>query len=215
MFRIKNLLRLSITLLLLFPSHALPGDKAEDIVRKVRKTYEQIRTLQVDFQQTIYWALAEEKQQYTGRLYLADKNKYRVESDAQTIVTDGTNVWTFSKDRNQVIINRLAQARENPLPRDLLLQYTKEYRASLKGETDIGGMPCYEVEFTPRKADAFIIRTKAWVMKNNFLVSRIEQEDINENITSYTLSNFKVNPPLPDTTFTFQVPADAEVVDLR
>lgn len=194
---------------------AIAGEDANEIVGKVRKNYEGIKTLQVDFVQTIYWALAEEKQTFTGRLFLAGERKYRVESDAQTIVTDGTTLWTFSKNRNQLIINQLAQSKENPLPRDLLLQYTKDFRASYKGETEIGGTPCYVIEFSPRESESFITRTKIWVMKHSMLVARIEQEDINENITRYDLSNFSINPPLPNSLFSFQTPASAEVVDLR
>ena len=131
------------------------------------------------------------------------------------IVTDGTIVWTFSKDREQVIIDALSKSKENPLPRDILLKYTKDSRAVLLGETELGGTPCYQIKFQPKDEDSFIISTTVWVSKSNWLAIQIEQEDLNENITRYFLENIKVNSPLSDSLFSFQIPASVEVVDLR
>ncbi len=195
------------------PAHA--GKDADEIVRKVHKNYERLKTLQVDFVQSIYWSLAEEEQQVEGKLYLSEGNRYRVETDNQIIVTDGKTVWTYSKDRHQVIINHLATSKENPLPRDLLLKYTRDFKAKLIGEIKINDRPCYEIEFVPKSEDDFIVRTRIWVDKKRWLALKIEQEDINENITRYVLKNFQINQPLDAKLFTFTITEDMEVIDLR
>ena len=197
------------------PRPASPASDADKIVKNVRKKYDKIKSLEVDFVQTIYWSLADEEQHVTGKLYLAEGNKYRVETETQTIVTDGKTVWTFSKDRNQVIISELAHSEENPLPRDLLLQYTKESKSRLIGESKVDGVNCYELEFIPNQEDAYILSTRVWIEKGKWLARKILQEDINENTTRYELTHFKINQPLPDSLFRFKIPAEADVVDMR
>lgn len=194
---------------------AAPADDVKKIVKKIRKTYESIHTLESEFVQSSIWALAGEEHKSEGKIYLAEKNRYRVETDTQILVTDGKYVWTYAKDRNQVIIDKLSGSKENPLPKDILLKYTKDSRAELLGEEEIGGTPCYKLNFRPDDENAFIVRTTVWVNRRNWLAVKIEQEDINENLTRYLLRHTKVNPPLPDSLFTFSVPATAETVDLR
>lgn len=213
----NNILAIALSLGFVFSAFfsASAGDDVDKIVKKLREKYEKIQTLQAEFVQTSIWSLAGEQHQSEGKIYLAEKNKYRVETDPQLIITDGNIVWTFSKERDQVIIDDLSKSKENPLPRDILLKYTKDSRAELLGETEIGGTPCYQIKFQPKNEDSFIISTTVWVSKADWLAIQIEQEDLNENITRYFLKNIKVNSPLSDSLFSYQIPASAEVVDLR
>ncbi|MCA9742262.1 MAG: outer membrane lipoprotein carrier protein LolA [Deferribacteres bacterium] len=194
---------------------AFAGDEVDEIVKKLREKYEKIETLQADFVQTSIWSLAGEQHQSEGKIYLAEKNKYRVETDPQLIITDGTIVWTFSKDREQVIIDELSKSKENPLPRDILLKYTKDSRAVLLGEIELGGTPCYQIKFQPKDENSFIVSTTVWVSKADWLAIQIEQEDLNENLTRYFLKNIVINSPLSDSLFSLKIPASVEVVDLR
>jgi outer membrane lipoprotein-sorting protein len=56
---------------------------------------------------------------------------------------------------------------------------------------------------------------KIWVDAETWLTRKIEQIDINGNLNSYTVNNVKENIELKDSLFQFEVPADAEIVDLR
>lgn len=196
-------------------SSVLPGSDVDDIVKKVRKKYESIKTLHVEFTMTSYWALTGREETLTGTLSLEGDNRYRIETDTQIIVTDGKTLWTYTKNSNQLIIDRLSPSKENPLPRDLLLSYTKDHRAELKGEVTYGGTPCYELIFRPREDDAFIVQTRVMVDKKTWLAVLFEQEDINENRTRYELRKFSINTPLSPSLFTFTAPEQAEIIDMR
>ncbi len=211
----KTILRfLPFLAVLIFPALVQAGD-VDDIVKKVRKKYESIKTLQVEFVMTSYWALTEREEQLNGVLYLDGDRRYRIETDTQIIVTDGKTLWTYTKSSNQLIIDRLSPSKENPLPRDLMLSYTKDHRAELKGEVTYGGTPCYELIFLPKEEEAFIVQTRVMVDKKTWLAVLFEQEDINENKTRYELSDFSINIPLSPSLFTFTAPAQAEIIDLR
>ncbi|RIK79304.1 hypothetical protein DCC62_05895, partial [candidate division KSB1 bacterium] len=67
-------------------SRALPPqENADKIIARVRTTYEKLEALSADFQKDYTWALAGETQTMTGKLYLKKGDRYRIETEAQTI----------------------------------------------------------------------------------------------------------------------------------
>jgi len=213
------MIRLFATTLLIFSlsqnAFAL-GMKAKDIIKKVKEKYETLKSLQADFEQTFKWELAGETQSVKGTVYLAEGNNYRIETDTQAIVTNGTTVWTYSKNSDQVIIDLVAAAQEGQLPRDLLFKYSEEYKPKLAGEEKIEGRKCYKLELIPKNEDDSFIRVMAiWVDSKSWLTKRIEQVDINDNVNTYMVTNILDNPELAPELFTFEVQPESEVVDLR
>lgn len=67
----------------------------------------------------------------------------------------------------------------------------------------------------PCEEDAFVQAVTAWIDKTTYLAPRIEQVDIIDNKTVYLLKNAQCNAPLADGLFSFKIPDDAEVVDMR
>jgi len=74
---------------------------------------------------------------------------------------------------------------------------------------------CHVVLLEARDAEAFARSVTVWVDKKSSVVVQIEQRDLNDNITTYRLKNFALNPALSDQLFTFEIPANTEVIDWR
>lgn len=214
MSRILSLFLITIhTLLLVAPvAHA---DEAGDIIKKVREKYNNLNSLKADFEQIFSWELAGETQEVSGKIYLKSGNKYRIETEDQLIVTNGKTVWTYSETNNQVVIDLLNKSPENPLPKDLLFEYSEEYIPHLVGTATIDKRKVYVLNLVPRDKDAFIKSMKIWVDTSDWFTRKIEQVDINDNINTYHVSNIEENIDLNDSLFNFKTPKDAEVVDLR
>jgi len=191
------------------------GKDAKEIIKNVKEKYNKVESLQADFEQIFSWELAGETQKVDGTLYLNANNHYRIETETQVIVTDGTNVWTYSKGDNQVIIDLLRQSEENPLPKDLLFKYSEEYKPHYVGEETVGGKKTYLLNLIPKEEDALITSMKIWVDASDWYTIKIEQTDINENVNTYQISNIRENISLEPSLFKFQIPEEAEVVDLR
>jgi chaperone LolA len=190
-------------------------ETAESVVKKVRENYEKLQSLQADFVQQYTWSLAGETQMLEGKLYLKKGDRYRVETATQTIVTDGATVWTYSLEKQQVFIDKLSKSAENPLPRELLVKYARDFKAKLLGTEKIGKADTYRIRFTPRDENSFIREVTAWIDKDTWLARKIEQHDINDNITVYEIKNPQRDLALADDFFIFKIPDDVEVVDLR
>lgn len=196
-------------------SNSLYAINAKQIVKKVKQKYETLKSLKAHFKQEYKWALAGETQTVEGVLLLKAGNKYRIETDTQIIVTDGNIVWTYSKHNNQVIIDYLTHSSENPLPKDLLFKYSEEFVPHFVKEEKIDGKKVYLLNLVPKDKEAFIVAMKIWVDAESWLTVKIQQTDLNDNVNTYIISKIEENIDLPDRLFTFQIPPDAEVVDMR
>ncbi|MCK6561141.1 outer membrane lipoprotein carrier protein LolA [candidate division KSB1 bacterium] len=191
-------------------------NNADKIIGRVRSTYEKLEAMTADFQKEYTWALAGETQTLTGKLYLKKGDRYRVETDLQTIVTDGKTVWTYSVDKQQVFIDNMTKSQENPLPRDLLIKYTNDFKAEYLRDERFEQSDCHVVRLSPRQEDeSFAKSVTVWVDKKSWIAIKIEQVDLNENLTVYKLQNIAINPTLADQLFTFKIPDNVEVVDWR
>lgn len=189
--------------------------RAEKIIKKVREKYKDLKSLSADFEQEFVWELAGETQVVKGLIYLSSANHYRIETDMQTIVADGTTVWIYSKPDNQVIIDLMKKSAENPLPKDLLFQYSEEYTPNLIGEEKVADRKTYVLSLLPKDEEAFIKSMKIWVDESSWLTIKVVQVDINDNINTYSIENIKEDVELAPSLFSFQIPPDSEVVDLR
>jgi len=204
------------SIFLFIVSHPLAAqESAEAIVKKVRENYEKLQSMQADFVQNYTWSLAGETQTLEGKILLKKGDRYRVETKTQTIVTDGATVWTYSPEKQQVIIDHLSKTAEDPLPRELILKYTRDFKAKFLGTDKSGKTDLYRIYFTPRDENSFVSEVTAWIEKDTWLAKKIEQHDINDNTTVYELKNIQRDVALAENLFTFKIPDSVEVVDLR
>ena len=215
LIRISFLLSILLSLCFTPPAANANSKRAKEIIKKVQKKYKELQSLKADFEQEFIWQLVGETQTIKGLLYLSAGNHYRIETDTQTIVSNGTTVWIYSEPDNQVIIDSMDKSEENPLPKDLLFQYSEEYKPELAGEENFNGEKTYVLSLLPKDEDAFIKSMKIWVDASSWLTIKVEQVDINDNINTYIIGNIKENLQLEDSLFNFEIPPDSEVVDLR
>ena len=134
----------------------------------------------------------------------------------RTIVTDGITVWTYSVFNNQVLIDRAKKDDGAMLPRDLLFKYPKEYYATLLNEVEYKGEDHYILKLDPKEdTHGFIKSMKIWVNGDNYLISKIEYTDFNDNTSLFEIIKIITNKALSDSFFEFQAPEGADVIDLR
>jgi len=215
LIRITFLFSILISLCFTPPVVNANSKRAKEIIKKVQKKYKELQSLKAEFEQEFIWQLAGETQTIKGLLYLSGGDHYRIETDTQTIISNGTTVWIYSELDNQVIIDSTDKSEENPLPKDLLFQYSEEYKPELAGEEKFNGEKTYVLNLLPKDEDAFITSMKIWVDASSWLTIKVEQVDINDNVNTYIIGNIKENLQLEDSLFNFEIPEDCEVVDLR
>jgi len=211
----KHLSIIMMLSFMFFDSRVLFSIDAPEIVNKVKETYESTKNFSADFKQQFKWKLAGETQENVGKILLKDNDKFRIETEDQVIVSDGATLWTFSKMNNQVIIDNLSNADEVVLPREIFLRFSKKYKPLLLGKETLNNTECYVIQLIAESEDVFIKEMKLWIDKTNWLTQKIEQVDINKNITIYSLTNINTDLQIEDKAFDYKIPPNVEIIDMR
>jgi chaperone LolA len=188
----------------------------DDIVEEIQERYEHLENLSAEFKQVELFQLTGSKNETSGKIYVKNGIQYRLETDDRVIVTDGMIVWTYSMFNNQVLIDRVKKNDASVLPRDLLFKYPRDYYASLLNTEDYNDEEHYVVKLDPKEDTHGYIKTmKIWVNSDNYLISKIEYNDFNDNTSSFAIEKIDINTDLKDSFFKFTIPEGVEIVDLR
>ncbi len=202
-------------ILLIFPAACFAADSLEDIISRVEKAIQSYAALKIQFEEIYYWSLTGEENRLTGDMVLGQNNRFRIETEDQMIVSDGHTLWTYSKPSNRVLIDQIVETDQSLLPMQIFFRFTKEYNVESLGEEEIQGLNCQILKFKSKNEDELIPQITVWVDQQKWLPRRIEQMDLSENRSVYFLKQIEQMPSADKSYFTFQVPEDAEVIEMR
>ncbi len=212
-----NCFILAILTIGLLPSLRLAkaDSQADAIIKELLKKYEASKNVKVDFQQKFIWKLTDNISELKGTIWLEGKDKFKILTDDQTIVSDGKTLWTYSKTNHQVIIDQVAQAEDINLPRDILLSFSDQYDSHYLKKEKIDNKQYHLIELTAKVDELFIRQIKIWIEVRDLILAKIEQIDLNENVNEYLLTNLELKANLPANFFKFEIPDTIEVIDMR
>lgn len=188
---------------------------ANDIIKKVQQKIEKVPLIEATYVQRFHWSLADAHEEYGGKIYLGEKDAFRIETPQQLIVSDGKSVWTYSEANQQVIIDRLDPDQGNYLPRHLFISYKKDYDVTVEGEETVDGKACYHLIMTSKSQDVFIRKIDVWIDKSDWLTRRLSYLDVNENTTDYAIQEIVLKKQRKPGLFVYKGVDGVEVVDLR
>lgn len=194
---------------------SLGPQKAEDVLDKVRKRYEAVTDAELRFSQKVHFPMTNVEQQTSGTLYVKKKNRYRVETDGQVIVTDGQTIWSSSAATNQVVIDRFKQDEQSLSPEKILVGTPDNFTATVVGEEKVGEYETTVLKLVPREEQSFIHSLRLWVDEKEWMIRQVEVVDLSEKVTTYSVLQVRTNTGLPDSRFVYTIPKGADVVDLR
>ncbi len=210
MFYIKY----GVVMLLFAASLVLADARSEKLLNQVQKNYEKLEKVCADFTQTFHWKMTGETQQISGKICALGGDKFRIETDEQVIVTDGKTLWTLNKQSNQVIVDYAENAAsDNPFIKDFLDKYIREYNSQIDESASTDDKTV--VLLTSKTGDHFVHRLRLWTGEKSNLITKIEQVDLNDNTTIFEINNINTEVSLSNSDFKFDVPADADVIDMR
>jgi len=208
----KKVLYIFAVLIFISTSFAISGDK---ILSNIKEKIKSIKTFEADFTQVQIWELAEEENKVSGKLYMKDIDIFRVELGDDYIFSDGKTVWRFSSENDQVLIEDMKEDDNTILPGQLIFEFTDIYELKDFFEKKEGEKKFYVLNLiSPEGKERFINKLKVKV-NEKFIPIEIESYDLDDNKTTYLLSNMKINEKIPDSKFLFTKPEKVEIIDLR
>jgi outer membrane lipoprotein carrier protein len=204
----------TFTLLVLISGFCF-AQSGKEIIESLRKKYASIDDAVVKFEQTVKYGVSKFEQSFSGTFYFKKKNKYRIETDQQIVVTDGVTSWLYSKVNNQVIIDKYREDKDISSPEKFLLSISDEYIPVILRTERNDGKKVYILKLTPRDENSSIESAKIWIVEGDLQITRVEITDISGTVTIYSVKSIKINSGVEDSIFKFSIPSGVKVVDLR
>jgi len=183
------------------------------LLKGIEDRYNRARTLQVGFQET--YIVQGRRRTESGALYLRKPGRMRWEYTSpagKLFVSDGKNVYFYSPDSNRAEKMKLKETEDMRAPLAFLLgkldfqKDFKEFQSKPEGgAVSITALP---------KSDKLPYREVTFTVdETNARISRLVVTGQDASVLEFTFSDEKLNPPVADAMFRFQVPKGAEFVD--
>jgi chaperone LolA len=204
-----------ISLFIIYSAFIYCADDSEKILSKLQNKYESVKDITVNFTQEVTFGISKMQQKIEGTIRIKKGNKYRIELEKQTIVTDGKTVWSHSHINNQVIVDKFKDDPKSLSPDHVLINVPKNYNAIFIGNETLLDKKTSIIKLTPKDDKSLVKFMKVWVDLDEYLMRKIEIVDVSDNVNIYIIKSINLNTGIPDDTFLFEVPKGVEKVDLR
>ncbi len=192
-----------------------PLPTVKGVTERMQRRYDMVDDASAHFAQTIKLGYANVEQSFEGSVVFKKPTRYRLESEHQTLVTDGVTVWAYAPANRQVIVDSYKEQRNSVSPENFLLSLPTSYYATVVSREAVDGNAAVVLKLLPKDDRSFVRSVRMWVLESSAEVRRIQIIDQNETETTYAIRSIRLNTNVPDSVFTFSAPAGIEVVDLR
>ncbi|KAF7599679.1 MAG: outer membrane lipoprotein carrier protein LolA [Candidatus Dactylopiibacterium carminicum] len=172
---------------------------------------EQTKTARASFSQQVITKTGRPGQQASGSMSFLRPGKFRWEYTKpynQLIVGDGSKLWSYDKDLEQVVIKPMGDTL-GATPAALLAGSNDlQKNFTLREDGTANGLEWLEA--TPRTSEAGFERVRIGLKDN--LPQAMEVRDNFGQTTMLSFTGFERNPPLPADQFRFTPPPGVDVV---
>ena len=198
-------------LLLLAPSLALALSPAQLLSQQLGS----YQRLQADFVQYLLDASGTRLQETRGQMQLSQPRKFYWQTEdpfAQSIVSDGHQVWIYDPDLEQVTLQKL-DTRVTATPALLLSGEHQliEQQFEVLLTTASNGMQQFDL--VPKDSESLYQSIRLFILDGK--LKQMHVVDTLEQKTAMHFHNLVLNPSLPDQYFQFSIPADTDIIDMR
>lgn len=232
--RYSNAIIIFSILLLIFFIRPVSAITIEQIFKNFKKTYKTTENFSTDFEETTY--RNDTKSVAKGKLIFAKPNllrkKYidpnKPERLAQLIVLDGETSWSYvpllnqvtkltSKDKDKNLIPGIGESIEG-LKKTYDMKLVEDKVAKSKGIYHLELSPKNPIRTRSRQKKKVIESIEVWIRSSDWIPVQFSYKSESEAAGDMTIvmsfMNIKLNQKLPKSTFVFEVPEGAEVIDI-
>ena len=193
---------------------------ARAIVGRSSTVYRSLASLSADFVQVIDNPMIDSAES-RGKLIQAGPSRLSMrftDPPGEAVVIDGRYVWVYTPSTVPDQVLRLAVPSGGPVYGYNLLAWlldrpAERYTANYLRQEKVGNRTLDVVELIPAVPDLPFDRAVLWLDREDALPRRLEITEKSGALRTLALSNLQVNRRVPDSTFKFEVPAGARVVD--
>lgn len=203
--------RMLLIALLGLASFSLQAATEQVAIQRLTSLLSQAQTLSGRFSQLTLDGSGTQLQETSGEMALKRPGQFRWHTDApmeQLLVSNGETIWLYDPDLEQVTIQKMDQ-RLTHTPALLLSGDVSGIAESFDITLKEGGN-VVDFILKPKAADSLFeslrLSFRSGVINDMQLIDNVGQR------TNILFLGVKMNPPIPASQFTFEVPAGADVI---
>jgi outer membrane lipoprotein carrier protein len=207
---------LVLALAIAMPLHAASKDSAHEslntLLNRLQKHYQQTNSFSAKFREQISPA-GGAKREREGTVYYRKPGRMRWEfegQDQELIVSDGTHLYSYQPDLNQVIETPLEQAFRSSSVAAFLLgigSIQRDFDASVPAKPPADGLK--HIALKPKKGGDSI---EMGLDPSTLDLRTLRLTDALGDLTELSFTNINYGAPLDDKLFEFTPPAGADIV---
>ncbi len=209
---------LLVTLLGLFTSTAWSqyDADAKRVLDAMSAKYKKIPAYVADISSSLINETDGINEEFKGKISVKGE-MFRLELDEQVVINNGTTVWTYLPDVNEVNIDNYDPDEEEMSPSKIYDAYKEGYKYILLGEQMVNGKLSSEVDLVPNDTDSQFFKIKLFISKADNSLQSWTMFDKSGNKYKYGIQNFKASTNSQDADFEFNASdyPGVEIIDLR
>ncbi|MBC7921093.1 MAG: outer membrane lipoprotein carrier protein LolA [Ferruginibacter sp.] len=190
--------------------------KAEEILEAMSERYQAVPAYKTSFTYTLESSATGAKESYPGELTVKG-GKYRLKMGGQEIINNGTTVWTYMKESNEVNISDYEPEEDEIAPNKIFTVYKKGYKSVFTEENKEKGVVYEVVDLIPENRNNQVFKIRLTVSKKDKSIKSMQVFEKNGNRSLYTITKFVPDVAVDDKLFAFDKSQykDVEIIDLR
>jgi len=203
----------------------LANGKLDEVLANMERVARTVKTIEADMRQEKRDVQIGGKEVYAGRILFlhAGKSTDKLRIDysipqGQVVAVDGNKITLYQPAINQVILTtRSAQASQNQefsfiaTPYKSVPELKTQYNIVYVGDEPAGSAAAAKLELTPKGASS-AKKLTLWVEQSTWLPIKYQVVETNNNVTTFTLSNVRINGGLKGDPFKVTTAAGTKVV---
>ena len=207
--------KLALVLVLSLSTHlyAQKDPKAEQLLNDMSKKYKAYKAFKAEFSYVMESATGGKPETIKGDIFVKG-DKFRLNLGEQEIYNNGTTVWTYLKDANEVNISNYEPDPEEITPTNIYTVYQKGYKYLISEEN----ATTQTVDLIPEDKSKKIFKIRITVNKKDKTIKSWKMFEKTGNRYVYNILKFTPNPAgVDDKFFIFDktLYKDIVVSDLR
>jgi outer membrane lipoprotein-sorting protein len=190
--------------------------KAGKVLDEMSAKYKSLKSFRASFQQTLENPSNKIKETIEGDIIVAG-TKFRLQTKGQEVINNGSTMWTYMKNENEVNISDYDPDEEEISPTQIFTLYQKGYKYVYVEQATEAGVVYDIVELSPEDRSNSLIKVRLQVNKKDRSVKSWKMFKKNGNQYSFVIKKFTPNATIDATTFAFDKSKHkgVKVIDLR
>lgn len=215
----KQVLLAMLILFAAFSVKAQQDEKAKGILEKVSEKARSFKSLAADFTFSMENKEMEIDERNEGSIKMKGQ-KYVVELPdiGASIFSNGTTIWHYMKDGNQVTISNIDdESSELMDPASLFNIYEKGFNSKFIAENNEGGKVLYQIDLFPDSEEYDVSKISVAVNKANMMIQSAQLFSNDGNVYGIVVKKMETDKEFPDSDFEFNASnyPDIELIDFR